>query len=245
MAKTCHYSIIVLFILASFQLTAQVKIGDNPTSINQNSLLELESTNKGFILPRVSLTNTALSSPLASDLLTGTMVYNTNTGITGGNGIGVYVWIGTKWVLLRISQGRAWRITGNDSTNSSSNFIGTIDSAGLSIRTVQKEAIHINSLQRVSVGNNTAITNFDVTGGIRSSNLTGGGAVTANSNGILTLAPGGITGSVNFDYTVPAATTVPSATLSLLGLGSLISGKLDLTITLPASLPNTIVSIDV
>lgn len=32
---------------------SQVKIGDNPTVISQNSILELESSNKGFLPPRV------------------------------------------------------------------------------------------------------------------------------------------------------------------------------------------------
>ncbi len=35
-------------------LVAQVKIGDNPTSINANSVLEIESTNKGLLMPRVA-----------------------------------------------------------------------------------------------------------------------------------------------------------------------------------------------
>ncbi|MEY3451514.1 MAG: hypothetical protein RL711_1340, partial [Bacteroidota bacterium] len=33
---------------------AQVKIGDNPTSMNGASLLELESTTQGFLPPRMT-----------------------------------------------------------------------------------------------------------------------------------------------------------------------------------------------
>jgi len=37
---------------------AQVKIGDNPTTINKASILELEHNSKGLLFPRVNLTNT-------------------------------------------------------------------------------------------------------------------------------------------------------------------------------------------
>jgi glutaminase len=44
-----------LFLSAALQaigfLNAQVKIGNNPTSLNTTSLLELESTTQGFLLP--------------------------------------------------------------------------------------------------------------------------------------------------------------------------------------------------
>jgi hypothetical protein len=48
---------ILLFILITFssiQVTAQVKIGDNTTEISSFSLLELESVNKGLLLPRMN-----------------------------------------------------------------------------------------------------------------------------------------------------------------------------------------------
>lgn len=50
---------------------AQVKIGDNPTTINKASILELEHNSKGLLFPRVNLTNTTTwslatgSSPVA------------------------------------------------------------------------------------------------------------------------------------------------------------------------------------
>ena len=52
-----------------------------------------------------------------------------------------------------------WKVTGNDLTNSAVNFLGTTDSTGLSLRTDNAEAIHIDSLQNVSIGtNNTDIS---------------------------------------------------------------------------------------
>lgn len=54
---------------------AQVKIGDNPTTINKGAILELEHANKGLLFPRVSLTNTTTwslasgSTPVAGMIL--------------------------------------------------------------------------------------------------------------------------------------------------------------------------------
>lgn len=76
---------------------AQVKIGDNITSLNANSALEIESTNKGLLIPRVALTITTDASPLLAHVA-GMTVYNTATAgdVTPGN----YYNNGTKWVRL-------------------------------------------------------------------------------------------------------------------------------------------------
>ena len=89
--------LVLCIIIIRLSVVAQVKIGDNATTINGASLLELETTNKGFVLPRVSVTNVNSSAPLAAGLLTGTVIYNTNSSTTGGSGVGIYYWDGTQW----------------------------------------------------------------------------------------------------------------------------------------------------
>jgi hypothetical protein len=82
------------------QLTAQVKIGDNPNTINANSILELESTNKGFLPPRVALTSLTSSSPLTATVAEGTLVYSDGGTLADG----YYFWNGTRWVALASSR---------------------------------------------------------------------------------------------------------------------------------------------
>jgi hypothetical protein len=77
--------------------TAQLKVGNNPTSINANSVLEAESTNKGLLLPRVALTGTANVAPLAAHVA-GMTVYNTATA--GNVTPGYYYNTGAAWVRL-------------------------------------------------------------------------------------------------------------------------------------------------
>ncbi len=165
-----HYLLVlcVLPLCFTLNLKAQIKIGDNPNSINQNSLVELESTNKGFVFPRIALTNVSTSNPLASDLLAGTVVFNTSSSTTGGSGVGLYAWDGAKWQSLNAANAiaQSWSLTGNGTTNAS-NFLGTTDSLGLSLRTANTEAIHIDSLQNVSIGVPNTSYKFEQSGTFR------------------------------------------------------------------------------
>ncbi|MGB0932911.1 MAG: fibrinogen-like YCDxxxxGGGW domain-containing protein [Lishizhenia sp.] len=66
-------TLLLISIICSNALLAQVKIGDNPSSIASSSLLELESTNKAFTPPRMTtLQKEAISNPLV-----GSVVYDT------------------------------------------------------------------------------------------------------------------------------------------------------------------------
>src|SRR3569833_140578 len=49
--------LLALFIFSTLLTQAQLKVGDNPTNIQKSSVLELESTRQGLLLPR--LTDTA------------------------------------------------------------------------------------------------------------------------------------------------------------------------------------------
>jgi hypothetical protein len=69
--------IIIILIFVQKSVDGQLKIGNNPKSINSNSILEIESSNKGLLFPRLALTNTMLSNPLSAHVL-GMTVYNTN-----------------------------------------------------------------------------------------------------------------------------------------------------------------------
>ena len=109
--KTTKLLLAIAALGISFSSFAQVKIGNNPTTINAGSVLELESTNKGLLLPRIALTNTTTWGLLGTSAA-GMHVYNTNVGITSGttaggknypvltDKVGEYYWDGTGWVAL-------------------------------------------------------------------------------------------------------------------------------------------------
>lgn len=81
-------------ILFSAVMSAQVKIGGTDGTPNANAMLEVESTTKGVLLPRVALTSTAAFAPLTAHVA-GMTVYNTATA--GDVTPGQYYNDGTKW----------------------------------------------------------------------------------------------------------------------------------------------------
>jgi hypothetical protein len=96
----------ILLFLCSFSLInstvfTQVKIGDNPTVIDANSLVEMESATKGFLGPRVPLSSITSVAPLTGTVPEGMLVYS----IGGTLQNGFYYWNGIRWVLM--GQGRS------------------------------------------------------------------------------------------------------------------------------------------
>jgi hypothetical protein len=88
--KFKHVLAISLILGIHFALTAQVKIGDNPNTINSSSLLELESTTKGVLVPRMTETQrTTIASPP-----TGLMLFQTDATS------GFYFYNGAKWEIF-------------------------------------------------------------------------------------------------------------------------------------------------
>jgi hypothetical protein len=85
-----------LSILAVTFAYSQVGIGTSTP--NTSSILELQASDKGLLLPRVALTDVALAAPLAAHVQ-GMVVYNTAATITGhtGNAEGIWRNDGTQW----------------------------------------------------------------------------------------------------------------------------------------------------
>ncbi|MBI3135854.1 MAG: hypothetical protein HYZ14_14345 [Bacteroidetes bacterium] len=86
----------LVILLPGGNLTAQVKIGDNSTTIDANSLLEMESTNKGFLPPRMALNSLTSASPLTAPVPEGMLVYSNGGTLEDG----YYYWDGAAWVSI-------------------------------------------------------------------------------------------------------------------------------------------------
>lgn len=131
-----QFTLIALALLISATVNAQTKIKDgsvtSTSAPKEGAILDLESSNKALLLPRVSLTNTEIWG------LTGTapteggyQIYNTNASIAGttnhpvlSGGIGVYYWDGTAWIANNVEP---W------------NVLGTTDKATLNTQNIYQE----------------------------------------------------------------------------------------------------------
>jgi len=75
MKKAIFFSIVMTLIVHAVQ--AQIKIGDNVESISPYALLELESVQKGLLIPR--LTTQERNTYFGEDVPPGLLIYNTDT----------------------------------------------------------------------------------------------------------------------------------------------------------------------
>jgi hypothetical protein len=96
----------LVFILCAFCVLSghsqvAINVGTSAVEPNANAILDLQSTNKGFLLPRVQLTGTDKTAPLTAHVA-GMKVYNTATVNSGSTSVspGLYYNDGTRWIPL-------------------------------------------------------------------------------------------------------------------------------------------------
>jgi len=81
-----------LLIVLLFPIAVFSQVGINTTTPNASSMLDVTATDKGILIPRISIPNLSAAAPVTSPA-TSLIVYNTNAG----TGIGFYYWNGTLW----------------------------------------------------------------------------------------------------------------------------------------------------
>ncbi len=91
----------LLFILSILPLAliAQNNVGIGTNSPNASALLDIESANKGLLIPRVSLNTLTDGVAPINAPEKGLMIWNTNASVVGGNE-GFYFWSGSAWQPL-------------------------------------------------------------------------------------------------------------------------------------------------
>jgi hypothetical protein len=133
MKQTIHIFLSLLFIGNATLGLAQVKIGGAPGAPHPTAVLELESSNQGLLLPRLNTINilTMPTDPQSKGL----MVYNTDSN-------SVYLFDGNSWRPIQYGSPVAqWLLGGNNGTNPATQFVGTLDSTALNIRTFNRPHI--------------------------------------------------------------------------------------------------------
>ncbi|UPT71099.1 MAG: hypothetical protein M0D53_01385 [Flavobacterium sp. JAD_PAG50586_2] len=184
-------TITTFLLLAGLYATAQVKIGDNPTTISPSAVLEAESTTKGFLPPRMTKVQmNAIAVPAA-----GLIVYCTDC-----NPASLYTF-----------DGSAWNVLGSASNPNASFTSGTLACTGtLAGSYVQYTAMNSSNTKTVTITCNTAGT---VTG---STNTVNGVSFSVNTtlystgaNTPVTLTATGTplaTGTFNYTATIAGQT---------------------------------------
>lgn len=92
---------LIFSFLALFLYSANAQVGINTTTPDASSMLDITATNKGVLVPRVSLNN-VITTTLdgINTAATGLLIWNTNAGTIGGNGVGFYFFNGVQWMPI-------------------------------------------------------------------------------------------------------------------------------------------------
>lgn len=182
--KKFHPSLLLLLLLFFHFSYSQVAINTTGNNANGSAMLDVESTTKGMLIPRMTTAQrTAIVSPAS-----GLLVYDNTTS-------SFWFYNGSAWAELVAGTATGWKLTGNSGTDTSVNFVGTTDNVDLKFRVNNSRAGTIATTGNVFLGvgsgllatgiNNTGIGSFTL-----SNNTTGyrntavGRAALYNSNGL-------------------------------------------------------------
>jgi len=122
-------------------------VGVGTITPNASAKLDIEDTNRGLLIPRVSLSSTTDVTTIPSPAIS-LLVYN-NATIADVNP-GFYYWNGTVWVRLLNSPSNDWKLDGNN--NGTLKFLGTNDNFDLPIETNGTEKMRVTTAGLVGIG---------------------------------------------------------------------------------------------
>lgn len=142
--KTLILLITGLFLSAKMVKAQSVAINTDGSTANASAILDVKSTQKGVLIPRMSRTErNAIVSPA-----TGLLIFQSSP-----DSVGFYYYDGSRWSPVIANSNAdllAWKTGGNAGTIDGSHFIGTSDNVPLNFRVNNQKAGRIDP-----VGSNT------------------------------------------------------------------------------------------
>ena len=199
--------LLAMFLGSTVLVNAQLKVGDNPTSIQKSSILELESTRQGLLLPRLADTTqiNALTPP------DGMIIY-----LNGDKSLRLRS-NGMWKKIADLSEATSnWSLNGNSGTDSTLNFIGTVDGKPLVMKTNNTERLRINSNGNIGIGTATPTAKLNVDGSVKLENMATG---TTELDVLVIAADGSVSkrsmSSSAFENAIRAINGIQKQTLSI------------------------------
>ena len=148
---------LLLFALMGLVHTASaqnIAINTDGSLPDASAILDITSTGKGFLAPRMTTTQqNAISLPAKGLLIFNTTdnMFKVNTGTAAS----------PFWSTLGISANN-WLVTGNSGTSSASNFLGTIDNVSLRFKSNNIERMVLDSTGKVGIGTSAPASDFTI-----------------------------------------------------------------------------------
>lgn len=140
-------------LLSSGAAFGQGNVGINNPTPHAKSLLDLTSTDKGLLVPRMTAAQRTAMFPAPDATGKGMLVYQ----LDGTQGF--YCYDGAVWQLMQ-KGGTGWDLLGNGGTDQNVNFLGTTDAQGLRIRTNGLERMRVAANGNLAIGAATDPVNY-------------------------------------------------------------------------------------
>ena len=183
---------IYLFILSFFLISGFAQTGIGTTAPNASAKLEIASTDKGFLPPRVALTASNVFLPIVgtSSQATGLLIYNSATAGSAPNNIvpGYYYWNGTMWIQISggliIDNSKTASFTLNAADNNKIFLITSSSAVTLTVSSASPNILPVGFSCQIIQGSTGAIT------------LAGSGITLNSANGLTTRATNSVIGLV-------------------------------------------------
>jgi len=160
--KKITFSLLIAFhIFIFFTNISNSQVGFGTTLPAIGSLLDIDSSDKGILLPRIPLLNTLDSTTITDGASTGLLIYNTNTSGVGtiAVSLGFYYWDGIQWIRIQ-SNDNYWKINGNENITGGINFLGTTNNRRIDFKANNVDKLRIpgnaNQIQVLINGTNSS-----------------------------------------------------------------------------------------
>ncbi|MET0299754.1 MAG: hypothetical protein ABW036_08330 [Flavitalea sp.] len=134
---------LISFLLVGLTADAQqLKLGNNPYTVNKSAVLELNSTNQGLLLVRINDTN-LINAQTPPD---GMLIYFTPTKQ-------LYTRSNNAWKALTYAESitAGWSLKGNTGINAATDFIGNRDDKQLNLRSNNQNYVEFGRRQTLGL----------------------------------------------------------------------------------------------
>jgi len=145
--------VLITYLLLLLNNVAMCQIGAFNMNPDQSAELDLSSTNKGLLIPRVILTNNLTDPSPVSQPATGLLIFN----IGNNQQQGFYYWTGSSWSLLKSPTGNEISGPSSSTDNAVVRFDGTTG------KVIQNSVATIDDLANIELINSISVNGFTLT----------------------------------------------------------------------------------
>lgn len=187
--------LVSLFLFMSTVSAQNISVNTSGAMPDSSAMLDVVSTNKGFLMPRVSLTSITDVNTIPNPAVS-LLVYNINAGMISGS-VGFWYWSGTRWMqaLGGIGSTGNTGASGSNGATGNTGNTGANGANGLSGATGNVGATGASGINGINGTNglngNTGVTGFTGAKGADGTNGLNGATGNTGANGII-----GATGAV-------------------------------------------------